>query len=49
MLPKSLEKYRVEIERMLIRDMSSIMKNDKNISTKHISTYKLTNTKNDKY
>ena len=46
-LPEELEDYRVELERMLIRDMATILKNKKNIPNISISEYKLANRKID--
>jgi hypothetical protein len=48
-LPQSLAKpkYRKTLERMLIRDYASILRNKKKISVKEISEYKLTNDKID--
>ncbi|WP_371187824.1 GIY-YIG nuclease family protein [Thalassotalea maritima] len=46
-LPDSLEPYRVSIERMLIRDLACLLKNEQNIKTINISEYKLINRKID--
>jgi len=46
-LPKELAPYRLELERMLIRDMATILRNKKNISNIVISEYFLVNRKID--
>jgi hypothetical protein len=47
-LPDTLAPFRLAIERMLIRDMASILNNKQNISTFKISEFSLTNRKIDK-
>jgi len=47
-LPPELASFRVDIERMLIRDMAAILSNKQNISVIQISDYKLANRKIDK-
>ena len=47
-LPKELESFRLEIERALIKCFSTLLNNNKNIDTMHISSYTLTNSKIDK-
>jgi hypothetical protein len=47
-LPDSLTSFRLSIERMLIRDMASILNNKQNISTFKISEFSLANRKIDK-
>ena len=47
-LPAELKDYRVTIERMLIHQFASIMKNTKNIRTLETQTYRLVNEKIDK-
>jgi hypothetical protein len=47
-LPDTLMEYRVDLERMLIRDLSSILSNDQDIYSLDISDYKLANLKIDK-
>jgi hypothetical protein len=46
-LPNSLNNHRVTIERMLIRDFSTILVNNLNIETKSLSSFKLANKKID--
>lgn len=46
-LPPELSKYRLAIERMLIRDLASILDNKQNIKTISISDYRLANRKID--
>jgi hypothetical protein len=46
-LPPELEPFRVQIERMLIRHMASLLKNKKRIATQKISDYRLANDKID--
>jgi len=46
-LPIELDPYRVDIERMLIRDMASIFSNNKDINSISLSDYKLVNKKID--
>ncbi|MEL0633862.1 hypothetical protein V6237_13855 [Pseudoalteromonas carrageenovora] len=47
-LPKSLEDYRLTLERMAIRDMANFLKNEADIPIIEISAYKLVNRKVDK-
>ena len=47
-LPLYLEKYRVTLERMLIRDMATVLSNTKGINSLGISKWKLANEKVDK-
>ncbi|MCG9753046.1 GIY-YIG nuclease family protein [Vibrio brasiliensis] len=47
-LPKSLESYRLTLERMAIRDMANFLDNKADISKIKISAYKLVNRKIDK-
>lgn len=47
-LPKQLEKYRLEIERMQIRDFATLLRN-MSIASLEFSDYKLTNDKIDKF
>lgn len=47
-LPPELAGFRVDIERMLIRDMAAILSNKQNIPAIQISDYKLANRKIDK-
>jgi len=47
-LPKQFMKYRLEIERMLIRDFATIMKSKESISSIEISSYTMVNEKIDK-
>jgi hypothetical protein len=47
-LPDSLTSFRLAIERMLIRDMASILNNKQNINTFQISKFSLANRKIDK-
>ena len=47
-LPNELANYRITIERMLIRQFASIMKNTKDIKTLNTQTYRLVNEKIDK-
>lgn len=47
-LPPELEPYRIEIERMQIRDYASLFLNKKSIISKNVSNCKLMNTKIDK-
>ena len=48
-LPNQLMQYRLEIERMLIRDFATIMKSKESISSIEVSSYILVNEKIDKY
>lgn len=47
-LPAALAPLRLEIERMLIRDMAALLENKQNIQSIKISSYKLANRKIDK-
>ena len=47
-LPKSLEDYRLTLERMVIRDMANFLANKADIPNIEISPYKLANIKTDK-
>ena len=47
-LPPELEKHRLTIERMAIRDLASLLENDQGIDSRNISDYKLVNRKIDK-
>jgi hypothetical protein len=46
-LPLHISKHRKQFERMLIRDLASILESDKNVSVIEISDYKLANSKID--
>jgi len=43
LLPNTLGKHRIGLERMLIRDFASILTNNKDMESKQISDYKLAN------
>ena len=47
-LPDHLSSYRVALERMLIRDLATLLSNNKGIDTINISGYRLANEKIDK-
>ena len=47
-LPKALERHRVTLERMAIRDLAALIENRQGIETQSISSYRLANRKIDK-
>lgn len=49
LLPKSMMRERVTLERMMIRFMATLFPNNKNIKSMELSKYKLVNDKIDKY